>query len=421
MRQPVDVLFSLVGISFAVLYAIVMLVRTVLRRTTITFIELLLAFMTALVLLAGLIVSSEDGVSGTLIEVVALGTAGALAVLGVLLLIIELFRPQRLKQSRGILTLGMGVLLAITSLGVPLAGAYFSLPPRDAQAPSVAANTTAGMNPTEAANAEFFAVFTEVMQVISDATGLTTDEVLAALDNGQTVAQLVEVNNGDIEQVIDDITGLMQDFVRQLVSENRIDRLRGATGIAGMEIAVRYAVNNDLLTLVNAGQGEQGGTPVATAGEGTPRQSFFSFLTATFTPEVGDGTTIVALPSVTATQTAPPTITPPPSAAPPATRTPRPSPTATQTRALYVTRTPTITATLPSPCIAIMDFNVNLREQPALDAPLLATIPFETALNVFGRNADTTWWYVEYQGLGGWVKAEFVTTTSSCPLLPVQR
>ncbi|HEX2619300.1 MAG TPA: SH3 domain-containing protein, partial [Phototrophicaceae bacterium] len=378
--------------------------------------------MTALVPLFGLVIDAVDGVVDTRLEVAVLAIAVGLIVFGILMSIAEFFRPQRLKQSRGMLTLGTGILLAFASIFVPLTGAYFSLPPRQDATP--VAVTSGQAAPTPDAGSEFLAVFNQVIQVISDATGLSFDEVLTRLDQGQTVASLVSEHQGDLDQVINDITKIMQDFVRTLVTQNRIDPFRATAGIAGMEVVVRYAVNNDLSSLRRAGEEELGNTNATielTPGEGTPKPSFFGFLTTSFTPSTSQEPALTTTsPAVTSTSTLLPTVTPPPTSQPSATRTPRPTATATRTRVHYMTPTPTLTETLPSPCVAVANFNVNLREKPSLDANLVVTIPYETVVNVFGRNEDSTWWFAEYEGQAGWIKGEFITLTSSCSKLPVR-
>jgi uncharacterized protein YraI len=67
-----------------------------------------------------------------------------------------------------------------------------------------------------------------------------------------------------------------------------------------------------------------------------------------------------------------------------------------------------------------VDFNLRLRVQPSRDAETLTIIPFSTTVTVFGRNADSTWWYVQHQGQAGWVDGEFITRSVSCDDLPVQ-
>jgi hypothetical protein len=69
----------------------------------------------------------------------------------------------------------------------------------------------------------------------------------------------------------------------------------------------------------------------------------------------------------------------------------------------------------------MLQFNVNLRESPDLDAELLLTIPFDTVVSLFAQSEDGEWWFTEYEGQAGWLKAEFLTLTASCELLPVRR
>jgi uncharacterized protein YgiM (DUF1202 family) len=427
----VDLLFVLSGVFFTVIYLLFTLFRTVRRKPDITVVDVALAFLVALVLLGGLVVSGLDGQTDSRVQISTFVIAGVLALFGVLFTLREVFHPQRLRQSRGILTLGISVLLVIAGFIVPLASAYFSLsevndrPSGENRQPANTTSTAGDIDAQATADAsqEFFSVFNQVISIIASASGLTQDEVLNALDDGQTVAQLIEDNNGDLERVIDDITRLMQDFLRSLVAQDRVDPLRASAGIAGMEIVVRYAVNNDLSTLQRTGNEEADVTAEPTPGEGTPRESFFAFLTASFTPDSALETDALTTPGATpavVTSTPFPTVTPPPTSRPTATRTPRPTVTATNTRERFTTRTPTPTPTLPSPCLARAEFNVNLRAEPDLEAALITTIPFETVVNVFGRNDDSTWWFVEYEGNGGWVSGEFVTVTSSCSRLPVR-
>jgi uncharacterized protein YraI len=92
--------------------------------------------------------------------------------------------------------------------------------------------------------------------------------------------------------------------------------------------------------------------------------------------------------------------------------------TATPTRYQFVTRTPLPTATLPDPCLALANFNLNLRSLPEADAEVLATIPFNNTITLFGRSSDSDWWFGEYEGTSGWVKGEFLSLSTSCNTLP---
>jgi uncharacterized protein YgiM (DUF1202 family) len=101
------------------------------------------------------------------------------------------------------------------------------------------------------------------------------------------------------------------------------------------------------------------------------------------------------------------------------TRTPFPTLSPTPTRERYVSPTPTLTPTLPDPCIASADFNVNMRDYPSLeDTQVLQTIEFGTVFSVFAPNEDQTWWYAQYDGVAGWISEEFISVTAPCLDLP---
>jgi hypothetical protein len=413
-----NTLLVVFGAFFALLYALIALVQTLRRKPSIRWFEIALIFLVVFLPLIALALEALE-TSGTAADQDSgLLLAIAFGVFGLILLIIEFFRPQRLRQSRGLLSLFSALLLGAASLLIPFLIAYFSFVPESSQPqnPVVANNAAATTTPDDGET--FMIVFGSVINVVAEESELSNDEVLTALDGGQTVADIVRANGGDLDTVIDQITTIMQDFIRELMQQNRIDRLRGAAGIATMRLVVEYAVNNDLASLSRSGQEGEETTPEATPGEGTPRESYFSFLTVTVTPAE---TTEANSMSATSAASVVPTITEPPTSQPSATRTPRPTATATPTRDLFSTRTPSPTPTLPSPCLLLPLYNVNLRQTPSLDAALISTIPYETAINAFGRNEDASWWYVEYEGSAGWIKAEFVSVTASCALLPERR
>lgn len=111
------------------------------------------------------------------------------------------------------------------------------------------------------------------------------------------------------------------------------------------------------------------------------------------------------------------------SATPTQAPTERPSATATPTRERFTFSTPTPepSATLPSPCIGTVPYNVRLRALPDTESETLATIPFETTIAIYGKDAsNAAWWYTEYDGAYGWVDAEFVQATSACSSLPIR-
>lgn len=126
--------------------------------------------------------------------------------------------------------------------------------------------------------------------------------------------------------------------------------------------------------------------------------------------------TITPTPPATATRTQSPT--PTLTTTPTATRTPRP--TATPTRPAFATRTPTPSPTQPTPCTAVTDFNLNLRAAPDRQAPVRLSIPFNTAVSLFGRSADSGWWYAVYEDTDGWLDGGFLTLDFDCAALPVR-
>ena len=116
-----------VGIIFTVLFALNNLLKTIFRRPKIGFLDLLLTFMTTLVLLASLIVAQTMNRPTGISLRSPYTSAAALAAFSLLVTLLELIRPPRLKGSRGILGIYSGLLLVVASFGVPFAAVYFSV------------------------------------------------------------------------------------------------------------------------------------------------------------------------------------------------------------------------------------------------------------------------------------------------------
>jgi hypothetical protein len=404
-----------IGVLSAVLYALVTLVRTLRRAERISFWETLLAYLAVLAPLSGVVLDSLRGIPGGRVSIVTLIAGGVFALFGLVFTVIERRRPQRLKQSRGLLALGAGVMLMAASFGVPLTAAYISVNPAAAGTGVAQVATPSGGDVTLTSDQQerFSDFFDDLFAIITGETGMTLDEVLAALDAGQTVAQMVDANGGSIDQVVEQTTRLIVDQIQIAASRGEISRVQAASGILFAESGVRLAVNNDIRSLqrMSANSGDQ---DVPTGTPPTENGSFFAFLTTTATPGISrDEPT----PSVTVErqQGATATATPTPS------RTPRPTATPTNTRVLYASPTPTPSPTLPSPCVAMLQYNVNLRAEPALDAQLLMTVSFDTVVSLFGQSEDGEWWFTEVNGQAGWLKGEFLTLTASCELLPVRK
>lgn len=259
------------GVVFSLLFILNALLNTLRQKVKIGFWELLLAFLAALLPLAGAVMAALDYPPQPLPLRAALLLGGGLLLGGLLLALLESRREQRLKNSRGILGAGIGFLLMVSTFSVPLTAEQLLLP---------------------------------------------------------ALATVTPINVAAVQ-----------------------------------------------------------------------------FTPTTFGPTSAPTTS----PSATAT----PTLT--------ITRTPRPTDTPSATRFVFVTRTPQPTASLPSPCLALALYNVNLRAEPSLDAVVKVTINFDNTIALFGRSENSEWWYGTYDGQDGWVKGEFLDLSVSCDKLPVQK
>lgn len=99
----------------------------------------------------------------------------------------------------------------------------------------------------------------------------------------------------------------------------------------------------------------------------------------------------------------------------------RGSPTGTSTST--ATRTPTATATpMREGVVVRAPIAANVREGPSVAFGIITTLQPGDELQVRGRNADSTWLLVEYQGDTAWIAADVVEvvngTVASAPVAP---
>lgn len=64
-------------------------------------------------------------------------------------------------------------------------------------------------------------------------------------------------------------------------------------------------------------------------------------------------------------------------------------------------------------CVVTVNFNLNLRTAPSVDAERLLTIPYTSVLAATERT-DDNWWRITYEGIEGWVCGEYLTADPSC-------
>jgi len=398
---------------FAILYGLMSLIRAFRKHPKITFFDLILVFMVALLPLVAVVNDNGENTQFGLIEIgsAILGIGGVVG--GIFITLLELRRPERLKQSRGMLGMGTGALLLIMTF-ITFNIARIELQTELATLPT----PTAGATQTFEELGEM--MFRDILDIISQETGGLTEEIiLEQLDSGTTLRQLINDNGGDVDVVVQDLTDTMTGYFKQLAAEGRIEANQATAAIGSMGFFVRLSLDRDFSGFLE--QLEQGGGAVnQTPAPAIQTERAILALTATMT---------ITPTSRSVTNTPSPTDMPirPTSTI---TRTPiilaTPVPlstfliTPTATRNPNATATPTISApTSQIPCLVIMNFNVNLRETPSTDGRILVSIPFETTVFGMGRNADSTWWQVGYEELTGWVFGEIVTVTSTCRELPI--
>ncbi|MDX2078209.1 MAG: SH3 domain-containing protein [bacterium] len=406
---------------FATIYGLMSLIRALRKNAKIAFIDLILVFMMALLPLVAVVNDNRANTQFGLIEIGSAILGIGMIIGGIVVMLLELRRPDRLKQSRGILGMGTGILLLVmifitfNTARVQLQAELASLP-----------TPTAGATQTFEELGEV--IFTDILNIISQETGGLAEEfILEQLDAGVTLRQLINDNGGNVEVVVQGLTDTMTGYFKQLAAEGRIEATQATAAIGSMGFFVRLSLDRDFSGFLE--QLEQGGgavnrTPLPAIQ--TERAILALTATSTITATAEAVVMLTSTPPATATSR-PPVVTFTPIAP---TRTPivlaTPAPlstfliTPTQTPNPDNTATPTISApTSAIPCLVVMNFNVNLRETPTTDGRILVSIPFETTVFGIGRNADSTWWQVQYEDLSGWVFADIVTVTSTCRNLPI--
>lgn len=376
-----DLLLLTAGGVFALLFVLNNLFQILRGKTELRFWGTVLAFLVLVITLLALTQSYASASPLPLISTGVIGIAVGVVVTGIIFLVIEIVRPQRkLKQSRGILSIGVGILLALSTVTVPLIAAFLSVPLENTAA--------SGVDEAAVAAEQDIRSYTNLIQSASQETGIEAEDLLLELTGNQTLNTLISNQGGDSALILNNALGVTREQVQALIRDGRIPRLQGTLILANLEADLQAKMNAQITS--------------------SQIETLAPVILATDTPT----------PTPTQPSTATPTPTVTPSLTPTFTRTPRPTETPTPTRQGFVTRTPSPSPTLPDPCLATVDFNLNMRAEPSTDADVITVIPFGTAVSVFAASEDRTWWLVSYEGETGWVDGEFITRTASCDALP---
>lgn len=384
-----ELLLLAAGGLFALLFVLNNLLQILRRRVELRFWGTLLAFLTIVPSLLALVETHADGTPNPLVQSGVTLIAIVLILISVVLLIVEFVRrPRNLVQSRGILGIGAGLLLVIAMLVVPLVSAFFAVP---LDSPAAVLDASAEVDEATLNARHNTRVLTNLVQAASTETGLDSGDLLLQLTGDTTLAAEIEAAGGDPETVLSDALATTRAQVEEQIAEGALPRLQGTLLLANLEGDLRARLTSRISS--------------------DEIETLAPVILATDTPTPTPTQPATPTPTFTAT----PTLTVTPS------RTPRPTQTVTPTRQRFFTRTPSPTPTLPDPCLATVNFNLNLRTEPDSEAEVLEVIPFDTAVPVFATNEDRTWWFVRYGEQAGWVDGEFITRTAACDSLPVRQ
>lgn len=399
-----ELLLYLIGAAATLLLILNNIARTALRHKELRLIEIGLAFFAVLLPASALLVDNLSDALFDNLESLMLLLIIPMAILSIGLTVVEAFRPQRLRQSRGLLGLGVAALLALTSFGYNIIALNAQNTALQGVALPTPVNARLGADPCEAA---FNQLFIGLINDIAAETGLSLEELFSTIEAQPdlSIAELIEANGGNPAAYLTDLITEMQTAIRDLLARGCIEAGQATTILGSLPFFLPNVIYGDFSQFQDffAQDADPNLSP-------TDVQETRVALLATLNQEPSP------LPTLTATPTASRTPSPTP------TRTPRPMPSATNTLAPFITSTATLTPTLPNPCLATTSFNVNLRSYPDLEeSDVLATIPFESVLTIYAPNADKTWWYGLYEGQVGWISAEFIRLSSACDALPARR
>lgn len=243
---------ALLAAAFAVVFLVISFQRRADVRTSLR--ELWpLALALTFTLVALLIENSDEG-SFSIAEFVLIVSGLALLIGSVALYVAEGRRmarsdddagPSRLQTSRGLWGIGGGALTLALAIALPVLAARVALPGQIADLP------TPTPGPTQTMNEVARGVYDRVLQAVSDETGYDVDTISARLDAGEaSVAAMVRETDGDVEAVVRAITTIMNDQVRVLAADGRMDEGQAAFAISAMEAVVRAGVEFDLQGLM---------------------------------------------------------------------------------------------------------------------------------------------------------------------------
>lgn len=387
----------------------------ILRRRQQGFGAVLLALLALVVPVAALLLTQNAVLRAQLVNRLTLNAAIVFAASLVLRAVEQRRSTQTASRSYGMLGVGLGVLLAAGVFVAPLIPAV-SASSGTVNTASAQPGAMTQMVSNVAASA---AAPTAFATVLTEQTGLTSEDVTAALEAGSTIAELVAANNGELEAVV-------------TAAVSGLDDLQTAGGMPAQMLAnlgtdtaaiAAHFVNGELDSraqqflarlLISGESGFPGGQPpvggLPAAGEATLSAP------AGFAPPANSEGQPVNPVAVE------PTAQPTSVSVTPTTVTVRPTlmvfPTAMPTVPPAVaTVTSTTAAEAGVTCTLTINYNLNLREAPTTDSAVLLSIAYGSSVSASGRSTDG-WYQVTYSGTSGWVSGDYVVPAAACAALP---
>ncbi|QPC84430.1 SH3 domain-containing protein [Phototrophicus methaneseepsis] len=425
-------LFYIIGALATFAFIINNLWYTIRRKQDVSFREMLLAFFAALMPITALLVDNLSEARFDVLEELLFLLIIPLLITHIGLTIIDLVRPKRRRSGRGVLGVGIAILLLLATVGFNLSSQFIAFT-RD----EVVVRPTPINNVASAFNQCDQAVLgTQILDIllknIAIDAGLDEEELLERfVNNGETTfGELVRANGQDPNQTVDRVVNEFRQFIAETAAacpqagEEQINS--GSINVIALFVrsfllqAIEWPFDefmDNSQQMMSSFAGAGGNDNEAEDTEETVIQATPNSVQLQETRAA----LVAAIPTVDVAPTATPTTTPTitPSYTPTVTRTPIATFSPTPTRQPFVTTTPSATATLPNPCIATTSYNVNMRDVPNLeDSEVVQTIPFETIFTVYGPNDDQTWWYGQYEDVPGWVSIDYIRLTQPCYDLP---
>ncbi len=425
----------------AVIYALFALGQTLRHKRQGT-IAILLALVSIAAPLIAYVLSSDTTALASLVNDLAINAA-IVFVASLLTLFIERRNAKRDRsRSYGMLGLGLSLLLALGVFGLSLTSTSRSnttaaasstrstanqsgLVLVSAETSAGSANQNSSSPAAEATQSVEASTPTEVATVLTAQTGLSADEIVTQIQAGSTIADLVKANNGKLDPIVSAIAKSLDTLIKvggqqsQMISTLGSDTTAMATQLVqgtlgqAQQFLLPQLITGQAPTPPGAPNMQPEATAEATSavnGNASDAGPVLVTNTSQVQQQPSSDTASQAQPTATATVIRPTQIV-----------FPAATPTVVITATPEIVGTETTTTTVnntAAACSLVVDYNLNLRDQPTTDgSKVYLSIPFGTTVTADGRTADG-WYSVTYNGQKGWVNNAYLTASTSCASLP---